>query len=112
MVGALTSILIRQRGRQLYRQVAQKPARDSLQGLNWREFEILMLEWFAQQGYQLQDNQLGADRGVDIVLRIPRPVQALAGLQGRCRYRPGTARRHGQRRRCRRICRDLWHLHG
>ena len=69
MVGAMTSILVRQRGRQLYRQVAQKPARDSLQGLNWREFEILMLEWFAQQGYQVQDTQLGADGGVDIVLR-------------------------------------------
>ena len=69
MVGAITSILVRQRGRQLYRQVAQKPAQDSLQGLNWREFEILMLEWFAQQGYQVQDTQLGADGGVDIVLR-------------------------------------------
>ena len=69
MVGAITSILVRQRGRQLYRQVAQKPARASLQRLNWREFEILMLEWFAQQGYQVQDTQLGADGGVDIVLK-------------------------------------------
>ena len=83
MVGAITSILVRQRGRQLYRQVAQRPAQDSLKGLNWREFEILMLEWFAQQGYRVQDTQLGADRGVDIVLRkAGKPTSSSASTGG------------------------------
>lgn len=42
-----------------------------------------MLEWFAQQGYQVQDNQLGANRGVDIVLsKAGKPTSSSAGTGG------------------------------
>lgn len=68
-VGAIASILVALRGKQIYRRISKTPNRHSLDGLRWREFEILMLEWFRKQGFAVQDTDLGPDGGVDIVLR-------------------------------------------
>jgi restriction system protein len=68
-VGAIASILVALRGKQIYRRISKTPNRQSLDGLRWREFEILMLEWFRKQGFTVQDTDLGPDGGVDIVLR-------------------------------------------
>jgi restriction system protein len=68
-VGAMASILVALRGKQIYRRISKTPNRQTLDGLRWREFEILMLEWFRKQGFTVQDTDLGPDGGIDIVLR-------------------------------------------
>lgn len=68
-VGTIASIMAALRGKQIYRRISKTPNRHSLDGLRWREFEILMLEWFRKQGFTVQDTDLGPDGGVDIVLR-------------------------------------------
>ena len=43
---------------------------DSLRGLSWRQFELLVGEAFRRQGYSVQETGLGgADGGVDLLLR-------------------------------------------
>jgi len=43
---------------------------DSLRGISWRQFELLVGEAFRRQGYSVQETgQGGADGGIDLVLR-------------------------------------------
>jgi len=43
---------------------------DSLRGLSWRQFELLVGEAFRRQGYAVQETGLGgADGGIDLLLR-------------------------------------------
>ena len=52
--------------------VAQSQASDVLDGMTWREFEILVGEGFRLQGYQVvETGGGGADGGVDLVLARP-----------------------------------------
>ena len=52
--------------------VAQSQASDVLDGMNWREFELLVGEGFRLQGYQVvETGGGGADGGVDLVLTRP-----------------------------------------
>lgn len=52
--------------------VVQSQASDSLDGMSWREFEMLVGEGFRLQGYQVvETGGGGADGGVDLVLRRP-----------------------------------------
>lgn len=52
--------------------VAQSRASDVLDGMNWREFELLVGEGFRLQGYQVvETGGGGADGGVDLVLTRP-----------------------------------------
>jgi restriction system protein len=52
--------------------VAQSQASDVLDGISWREFEILVGEGFRLQGYQVAETGGdGADGGVDLVLTRP-----------------------------------------
>ena len=49
--------------------VAQSKATDALDGMSWREFEMLVGEGFRLQGYQVvETGGGGADGGVDLVL--------------------------------------------
>lgn len=49
--------------------VAQSKASDALDGMSWREFEVLVGEGFRLQGYQvIEVGGGGADGGVDLVL--------------------------------------------
>jgi len=60
----------RRRARQnLVTDVVQSKAADALDGMSWREFEMLVGEGFRLQGYQVvETGGGGADGGVDIVL--------------------------------------------
>lgn len=52
--------------------VAQSQASDVLDGMSWREFELLVGEGFRLQGYQVAETGGGgADGGVDLVLTKP-----------------------------------------
>jgi restriction system protein len=52
--------------------VAQSQASDVLDGMSWREFELLVGEGFRLQGYQVAESGGGgADGGVDLVLTRP-----------------------------------------
>lgn len=63
----------RRRARQsLVADVAQSKATDVLDGMSWREFEMLVGEGFRLQGYQVAETGGGgADGGVDLVLTKP-----------------------------------------
>jgi restriction system protein len=68
-VGAIGSIGVNLRGKQLNQRVGNNPSRKALEGMRWREFELMVMEWFRKQGYTVRDTDLGADGGVDIVLK-------------------------------------------
>lgn len=56
----------------LVTQVVQSEAADALDGMNWREFELLVGEGFRLQGYQVvETGGGGADGGIDLVLSKP-----------------------------------------
>ena len=60
---------VRQR---LVNDAVQSPATDALDGMSWREFELLVGEGFRLQGYQvLEAGGGGPDGGVDLVLSRP-----------------------------------------
>lgn len=63
----------RRRARQgLVADVAHSQASDVLDGMSWREFEMLVGEGFRLQGYQVvETGGGGADGGVDLVLTRP-----------------------------------------
>ena len=52
--------------------VVQSPASDALDGVSWREFELMVGEGFRLQGYQVVEaGGGGPDGGVDLVLSRP-----------------------------------------
>ena len=70
LAGAGVSAWKRKRRTALVADVAQSQASDVLDGMSWREFEILVGEGFRLQGYQvLETGGEGPDGGVDLVLR-------------------------------------------
>lgn len=70
LVGAAISAWKRRQRRALVHDVAQGVASDVLDGMSWREFEVLVGEGFRLQGYQVAETGGGgADGGVDLVLR-------------------------------------------
>ena len=67
--GAGMSAWRRKERRNLVSDVAQSKATDALDGMSWREFEMLVGEGFRLQGYQVvETGGGGADGGVDLVL--------------------------------------------
>ena len=70
LFGALVSFLRRRKRESLLSQVTQSTSADALQGISWREFEMLVGEAFRLQGYAVtEQGGAGADGGVDLVLR-------------------------------------------
>lgn len=58
--------------RRLLDDAVQNPASDALEGMSWREFELLIGEGFRLQGYQVVEvGGGGPDGGVDLVLSRP-----------------------------------------
>ena len=58
--------------RSLVADVVQSQASDVLEGISWREFELLVGEGFRQQGFQVVESGGGGpDGGVDLVLTKP-----------------------------------------
>jgi restriction system protein len=69
VAGAGISAWRRQARRKLIADVGQSKAADALDGMSWREFEMLVGEAFRLQGYGvLETGGGGADGGVDLVL--------------------------------------------
>lgn len=69
LFGAAASALGRRRRRELASQVIQSDAATALDGMSWREFELLVGEAFRLQGYKvLELGGSGPDGGVDLVL--------------------------------------------
>ena len=72
LAGAGMSAWQRKVRQNLVTDVAQSQATDALDGMSWREFEMLVGEGFRQQGYQVVETGAGgADGGVDLVLSKP-----------------------------------------
>jgi restriction system protein len=69
LFGAGLSAWKRRKRQDLIKEVTRNPAADALQGMSWREFEMLVGEWFRQQGYRVvETGGAGADGGVDLEL--------------------------------------------
>ena len=72
LAGAGMSAWRRRERKNLVVDVAQSKASDALDGMSWREFEMLVGEGFRLQGYQVMETGGGgADGGVDLVLSKP-----------------------------------------
>lgn len=69
LLGALGSFLRRQRRQTLVANVSQSKSADALDGMSWREFEMLVGEAFRLQGYRVAETGgAGPDGGIDLVL--------------------------------------------
>lgn len=72
LAGAGASAWQRNVRKRLVDDVAQSKASDALDGMSWREFEMLVGEGFRLQGYRVVEiGGSGADGGVDLVLSKP-----------------------------------------
>lgn len=72
LVGAAMSAWRRRQRSRLAAEVAQNPSADALDGMSWREFEMLVGEGFRLQGFRVvETGGGGADGGVDLVLSRP-----------------------------------------
>jgi len=72
LCGAGLSFWRRRQRAQLVDNVTQSDSGDALQGMSWREFEMLVAEGFRLQGYQVEETGGGgADGGIDLVLSRP-----------------------------------------
>ena len=69
LLAAVMSAARRWKRRKLLAGVVSSTAPDAVNGLNWREFEMLVGEAFRVQGYSVAETGRGADGGVDVVLR-------------------------------------------
>ena len=70
VVGAVMSFVRRRQRSALVTDVVQAKGADALDGMSWREFEILVGEAFRLQGYGVTEiGGGGADGGVDLVLK-------------------------------------------
>ena len=73
LVGSFISFVRRRRQSELHRQVANDPAANALEKMNWRQFEGLVAEAFRRQGYQVVERGGdGPDGGVDLELYLGR----------------------------------------
>lgn len=69
LAGAAMSFIRRRQRRALIADVAQSKNVNALDGMSWREFEMLVGEAYALQGYRVTETGGGgADGGVDLVL--------------------------------------------
>ncbi len=69
LLGAVMSFIRRKQRQNLVEDVAAAQSASALDGMSWREFEILVGEAFRLQGYQvIETGGGGADGGIDLVL--------------------------------------------
>lgn len=72
VIGASVSIWRRRQRKALVEEVARNQSASAVDGISWREFEMLVGEGFRLQGYQVvETGGGGADGGVDLVLSKP-----------------------------------------
>jgi restriction system protein len=69
LIAAAVSAWRRKQRRELIAGVSEAESADALDGMSWREFEILVGESYRQQGYQVAElGGAGPDGGVDLLL--------------------------------------------
>lgn len=68
LLGAGVSALRQRKRLKIYQSVAGQPGKSALNGIDWREFEILVGQWFRTQGYTVTGTGGVADGGIDLVL--------------------------------------------
>ena len=69
LIAAAISAWRRKQRRELIADVSQAESSDALDGMSWKEFEILVGESYRQQGYRVTElGGAGPDGGVDLVL--------------------------------------------
>ncbi len=69
LFGALGSFIGRKKRQSLATNVSQSKSADALDGMTWREFEMLVGEAFRLQGYRVTETGgAGPDGGIDLVL--------------------------------------------
>ena len=69
LLGALGSFMGRRHRQSLVAKVSQSKSADALDGMSWREFEMLVGEAFHLQGYSVTETGgTGPDSGIDLVL--------------------------------------------
>lgn len=70
LAGATISVWRRRTRRSLIDSATRSAAPDVLEGMSWRDFEMLVGEGFRLQGYTVAENfRPGPDDGIDLVLR-------------------------------------------
>ncbi|MDR6539026.1 restriction endonuclease [Variovorax soli] len=70
LAGAAVSAWRRHQRKTLADNVSTAKSADVLEGMSWREFELLVGEGFRRKGFQVEElGGAGADGGVDLVLR-------------------------------------------
>lgn len=90
LAAALGSALGRRKRQGLLATVASSQAANALDGMSWREFEMLVGEAFRLQGYQVvETGGGGADGGVDLVPRKDRETFVVQCKQWRA-YKVGV----------------------
>lgn len=90
LAAAAGSALGRRKRQTLVTTVTSSQAANALDGMSWREFEMLVGEAFRLQGYQVVENVGGgADGGVDLVLRKDRETFVVQCKQWRA-YKVGV----------------------
>jgi restriction system protein len=52
----------------LLEEAQRQPGKQGIEGITWREFEMLVGEWFRRHGYGVHETDTGPDGGVDLVL--------------------------------------------
>lgn len=67
-LGALVSVIKRRKRANLFQSVTKQSGKSALNGITWREFEMLVGEWFRRQGYAVTETGGVADGGVDLIL--------------------------------------------
>lgn len=70
LLGALVSFVHQLKRGNLFTKTASSNSADSLNNMNWQEFEQLVYEIFRQRGYSVSETQAGADGGVDLILKM------------------------------------------
>jgi restriction system protein len=67
-LGALVSLIKRKKRANLFQSVAKQSGKSAINNITWREFEMLVGEWFRRQGYTVTETGGVADGGVDLIL--------------------------------------------
>lgn len=71
LLGALVSAFKQWRSGRLHARVAVTPTRNALEGMSWRDFEVMVGETFRRKGFEVvRRGGNGPDGGVDIELRL------------------------------------------
>jgi restriction system protein len=70
LLGALVSFINQLKRGNLFTKTTSCNSVDSLNNMNWQEFEQLVCEIFRQRGYSVSETQAGADVGFDLILKM------------------------------------------